>query len=62
MAEKVEQSGAGTAAAAPEKKGTAAVTLHNKQGDKVTTSDPSTIVSLEFNGYSRNPKVFKKSK
>lgn len=63
MAEKVEQSAAGTSAT-PAKKTEKAeeVTLVNRDGVKVVTSDPSKIVDLEFNGYSRNPQVFKKNR
>ena len=38
------------------------VELFNAAGDSRKVSDPSTIVSLEFNGWSRDKSVFAKKK
>ena len=38
------------------------VELFNADGDSRKVSDPSTIVSLEFNGWSRDKSVFAKKK
>lgn len=38
------------------------VTLYSADGREKTVTDPSVVVDLEFNGWSRNKSVFNKKK